>query len=235
MVKKKNLFWMNLYQAFTKTSADGEKKTNSPPVTASLRNLTVCAASTLLERFDRTMEKMNRNWLVDSMTALRNQGFNAKHFVDMVLRKGDPRPLTGQQKLTFLTFGSPALRYLLHQLHTYVLPAQHGEKPRKLLLTEDIPLSAEWWDIVKDREAAETLDINRPGVNAFDLYKIEDAETYGDVKSFECQQGEVRVSRAEIMTGFKESTHSKFKRRGLEPGYIGFSKNDGRFGKSEAW
>lgn len=125
----------------------GKKRNSFPPVTASLRKLTVCAASILLERFDRTMQKLNMDSLVHNMTALRSRGFHANDFVKMVLWKGDPTPLTGQQTLKFLTFGSPALRFILHQIHTYVLPADPNDKPRKLLITEDIPLSAQFWEM----------------------------------------------------------------------------------------
>ena len=65
----------------------------------------------------------------------------------MVLQKGDATPDTAFEKLKFLTFSSPALRFILHQVTTYVLPQSTIEKPRKLLLTEDIPLTAQFWEI----------------------------------------------------------------------------------------
>lgn len=65
---------------FTKKPAHGKKKTNFPPVIASLRKLTVCAASTLLECFDRTMDKVDRNSLVGDMTNLRNRGVQREPF-----------------------------------------------------------------------------------------------------------------------------------------------------------
>lgn len=54
---------------------------------------------------------------------------------------------TGLQKVTFLAFGSLVLRFILHQAHTYVLPRTPDEKPRKLLLCEDVPLSAQLWEM----------------------------------------------------------------------------------------
>lgn len=124
-----------------------QKKHNFPPVTGSLRKLTMCAGSTLLDRFDHTMRKVGKSALVDDMSTLRTKCFNANHMVDMVLRKGDPLPSTGLEKLRFLTFGSPILRFLLHQIHIYVLPESCQSRPRKLLLTEDIPLSAQFWEV----------------------------------------------------------------------------------------
>lgn len=89
---------------------------------------------------DRTTEKVGRYSLANDLTALRNRGFNAHHFIDMVLCRGDPQPLTSQQKLAFLTFGSPALSLILYQLHTCVLPARHHKKLREFLLTEEFVL-----------------------------------------------------------------------------------------------
>lgn len=132
---------------YAKRPQGDEKQTNFSPVTGSLRKLTVCAASTLLECFDQTMGRMDKSSLVGDMTSLRSRGFNANHFIDMVLRKGDTSPPTGIDKLKFLAFGSPALRFILYQLHIYVLPPSASEKPRKLLLTEDIPLSAQFWKL----------------------------------------------------------------------------------------
>lgn len=50
-----------------------------PPVTGALRKLTVCSASSLLERFDSTMGRIGRDALVKDMSGLRNRGFNAHH------------------------------------------------------------------------------------------------------------------------------------------------------------
>lgn len=60
---------------------------------------------------------------------------------------GDPLNNTGHQKLRFLTFGSPTLRFIYHQTHSYVLPNLFDQKPQKLLMCEDIPLSAHFWEM----------------------------------------------------------------------------------------
>lgn len=81
------------------------------------------------------------------MTNLRYRGFNVNHFVDVVRRKGDLQLTTEIEKLKFLTFSSPALRFIYYQLHTSVLPPSTEETPQKLFLTEDVPLSAQFWEI----------------------------------------------------------------------------------------
>lgn len=65
----------------------------------------------------------------------------------MVMKKGDSNPTTGLEKLRFLTFGSPVLCFILHQVNTYVLPHTGDQKASKLLLTEYIPLSAQFWEL----------------------------------------------------------------------------------------
>ncbi|MCJ1462093.1 hypothetical protein MMC07_000693 [Pseudocyphellaria aurata] len=56
-------------------------------------------------------------------------------------------PSKGVGGIRFLVFGSSALRYILHQIHAYVLPSSTSSRRRKLLLTEDIPLSAQLWEM----------------------------------------------------------------------------------------
>lgn len=51
-------------------------------VTSLLSKLTITAASLLLDRFNRTPQEVNKNALVSHMTALRNKGLNAHHFID---------------------------------------------------------------------------------------------------------------------------------------------------------
>jgi hypothetical protein len=55
---------------------------------------------------------------------------------------GDPETTTGLEKVKFLTYGSPKLRYILHQVHTYVLSQTAQDGSRKLLIIEDISLTA---------------------------------------------------------------------------------------------
>lgn len=128
------------------TSANNPS-TNFPQVTAELRKLTVTASSVLLYRFDQTLTSVNKSSLVQDMMALRNKGFNAHHFISMVKRRGDPVTDTVRDKARFMCYGSPALRFVYSQLHTYVLPSSSSQKPRKLLLCEDVPLTAQFWEI----------------------------------------------------------------------------------------
>lgn len=86
-----------------------------PPVTGPLRKLTVNSSSILLDRFDRTLEKVGNDSPMGTMSTLRIKGFNAHHLIYMIERPGDPDTFTVLQKLRFLIVGSPVLRYIYHQ------------------------------------------------------------------------------------------------------------------------
>ena len=114
-------------------------------ITGPLRWLTMVSASVLLNRFNRTLWRLRFNTLVNDMNRFWVKGLNAHHFIDIVKREGDPLTITELEKLQFLTYGSLTLTYIFYQLHTYVLPRTSTEKPRKLLVTEDIILTAWFW------------------------------------------------------------------------------------------
>jgi Helicase conserved C-terminal domain len=141
---------------WTSRESEPETKRSFPAITGPLRHLTIAASSVLLDRFDRTMRKLGKRALVEDMNVLRSKGFNAHHFIELVQRLGDTDPNTGLEKLRFLAFGSPKLRYILFQIKTYVLPHTIHEKPKKLLLTEEVPLSATFWESVCNITYVET-------------------------------------------------------------------------------
>lgn len=72
------------------------------------------------------------------------QRFDAHHFIQFVKRRGDPDTYTGSEKLRFISYGSPILRYILYQIHTYILPHNIMEKSRRLLITEELLLEGHY-------------------------------------------------------------------------------------------
>jgi hypothetical protein len=131
-------------------------KSSFPPIVAPLRYLTVASSSVLLDRFERTMRHAGRTGLVEDMSLLRDKGFNAFNIIPLVKRDGDGDITTGLECLRFLTYGSPKLRYILYKIHSYVLQNTTAGKYRKFLLTEDIPLSAHFWEMVCNLTYVET-------------------------------------------------------------------------------
>lgn len=121
---------------------------NFPNVMASLRLLIIASSSLILSRFDRTLRKMRLNTLINDMNRYRAKNIGAREMIVVAKRQGDPITNTGMEKLRFLATGSPKLRYILHTIHTYVLPSTVDQQPRKLLITEDVPLNAFFYESV---------------------------------------------------------------------------------------
>ncbi|KAL8834745.1 MAG: hypothetical protein Q9170_003622 [Blastenia crenularia] len=123
-----------------------------PPITAHARRLAIIAKSTKLARFDYVMQKLGQKTLVEQMEGYRSVGHSAEWVVDMVLKPGDPHLTTRLQKLQFLSEGSPTLRFILSQIQEMGLldsDMKHAKAkfPPKLLITEDVPLTAWYWEI----------------------------------------------------------------------------------------
>ena len=120
-----------------------------PPITAHARRLAIGAKATKLSRFDRHMQKLGYKTIVQDMEGYRTKGHTAEWVVNMVRRKADPVPHTRLQRLQFLADGSPTLRYILHQIKELCLLAGQPltKQQSKLLITEDVPLIAWYWEL----------------------------------------------------------------------------------------
>lgn len=119
-----------------------------PNTTAPLRNLMIASSSLLLSRLDRTCQSKGIDTLVHSLNQFRAQQLTANEIIPLVRRRGDPACKTGAEKLQFLSYGSPKLRYILEVIHQYCLPLVSTDQPRKILITEELPLCALFIEIV---------------------------------------------------------------------------------------
>ncbi len=108
----------------------------------SLRHLTIASCSLLLSRLDRMLRKVDRNTLIDDITLFRTKNLSAHHIVDLVRRQDDSSVRTDMKKLRFLLYEISTLRYILHQIHHYVLSHTIIEKKNKILIIEDVFLNA---------------------------------------------------------------------------------------------
>lgn len=129
--------------------ADKAGQRSFPRIVGPLRRMTLLSTSTHLDRLEVTLRKAGLSGRVMDMRGLRERGFNVFDFVELVLRDGDPEFFsTGQSYLEFLTYGSPKSRYILKEIYTYVLPRTPDGKGEKLLLVEDVPLAADFWEML---------------------------------------------------------------------------------------
>ena len=149
----------NYFQAIEEwtTSYDDTNIKSYPNVTTHLRKLTMSAASTHLDRFENTLTRAGKSGLVGDMNILRDNGFNAFDMVPLLRRPGDNNQLvTGADYILYLCQGSPKLRFILEQISSYILPKEVDGRYNKLLLTEDIPLTAFFFELVLNLTYVET-------------------------------------------------------------------------------
>ena len=92
------------------------------------------------------MRSVGYNTLVRDMQIFRAQGRTVDWIINMTAKEGDPSTETRLEKLRFLAEGSPTFRFILSQIRDYVLST--GQKPNKLIITEDTPLTAWYWEVV---------------------------------------------------------------------------------------
>ena len=107
-----------------------------------LRDLDIANAGTMLARFNLIMRQAERSTLVGEMATWRQNGFDGIQLVNFIRRPGDPVPRTRADYIKFLCDGSPILRAIFWEVFTHVLL-----KEEKLLITENVPLIAWYWEI----------------------------------------------------------------------------------------
>jgi hypothetical protein len=102
----------------------------------SLRHLTIASFSLLLNKLDRMLRKVDRNTLIDDITLFRAKDLSVYHIVDLVKRQDDSSIKTNMKKLRFLLYEVSTLRYILHQVHHYVLSHTIIEKKKRFSLSK---------------------------------------------------------------------------------------------------
>lgn len=120
-----------------------------PCVTGPLRAMTVNAVSTLLSRFNETLDytRIRGKRLDDTVATinmLRAQGFTGLQLAHATMRKGDPVIDNASSLLRHLTFGSPKMKWILKDVVDHCLKRNADGGRNKLLCSEDIPVSA-WY------------------------------------------------------------------------------------------
>jgi hypothetical protein len=111
-------------------------------VMRSLKHLTIANCSLLLFRLYRMFKSIDRNTLMNDITLFRIKELFAHHIVNLVRRENDLISKTNLKKLRFLLYDVLTLRYIMHQIHIYVLLHKEIDMRRKLLITKNISLNA---------------------------------------------------------------------------------------------
>ena len=128
------------------------------------------------------MRKIGMNTLVKDMEGYRTKAHNVDWLVEMTRREGDWDPSTRLERVQFLSEGSPTLRFILSQVKGTVLigDADPGGHPNKLIITEDTPLTAWFWEIVLNYLYIETEALHSGMTNS---ERIDLVKRFNDTKS----------------------------------------------------
>jgi ERCC4-related helicase len=113
------------------------------------RKLTIATASTKLSRLEHVLNKFELGTLMQN---IETQNFRSCHhdvdwMINITKRPSDGAIKNREDRLRYLCEGSPKLRYLLQQLRD-IVDKKQNDKPHKILLTEDVPTVAWFWELV---------------------------------------------------------------------------------------
>jgi hypothetical protein len=85
---------------------------------------------------------MKRNTLIDDINLFRAKDLSAHDMINPIEKQSDFYVNIELKKLRFLFYNSSKLRYIIHQIHIYVLSHTLIDKTRKLLITKTVSLKA---------------------------------------------------------------------------------------------
>lgn len=140
---------VSVLAASKSTGPDTYKERKSfPATTGALRRLAITSKSTKLARLDIRMRALGYNTLVKNMEGYRSKGHSADWFIQMTYADGDLPIETRLEKLQYLAEGSPTLRYILSHVRDHLLQEKNdNRRPDKLLVAEDTPIVAWFWEL----------------------------------------------------------------------------------------
>jgi hypothetical protein len=109
-----------------------------------MRELLIISASTNAALFDLWCRQVGKSTLVDNLQGYRDRDFTGFDMVDFLCNATNvAEPTTALGYLEWMVDGSPTLRAMFR----YVQQHHLGDNPDgKLLITEDVPMTALFWD-----------------------------------------------------------------------------------------
>lgn len=109
-----------------------------------LRDLMICNFSVILGRLNAALKARGKDTYVKSIASWRDIKLSAVDIIHATWRDGDLPIGTRVEQLSYLTYGSPALKFTMHLVHKVTLKDSTASGHRKLLLGEALPISA-WY------------------------------------------------------------------------------------------
>lgn len=109
-----------------------------------MRELIIITGSTQAARFNLICGNLDTDTLVKTLDEHRLHGWTAFDVVKFMCRASNTQPpKTAIGYARYMVHGSPMLRGLVYEILKHI----KDKEPGKLLITEDIPLLAWWWDL----------------------------------------------------------------------------------------
>lgn len=139
---------MKIIKSYKKISTKNKKSDIFPHVMTSFRHLIIVSFFLILRRFDRALQRVDFSTLMNDLRTYKFKNLSAKEILIMIRRTEDLDINTKLKKLKFLFYDLFKLRYILNQIHTYVLPQTSAQKPKKLLITKDVFLIIFFYETV---------------------------------------------------------------------------------------
>ena len=140
-----------------------------------LRFFIIVSCSFFFSRFDRMLKKIGRNTLIENINLFRNKNISAHHIINFVKRSENLFTNNDMTKFQMLIYESSTFRYILNQIHTYVLFHDSKIKFRKLFITENIFFNAFFW-----KSACKLLYVDAETLHA----ELNDVERVNLIKKF---------------------------------------------------
>lgn len=109
-----------------------------------MRELVINTGSTRAAIFNQICNNLEKNTLVQTLERYRQGGWTAVQLVKfMCCSTNQPAPKTAFGYLEYMAHGSPMLRGLCWEICHHMKESRQG----KILVTEDSPLLAWWWEL----------------------------------------------------------------------------------------
>jgi hypothetical protein len=113
-----------------------------------LRQFIIASSSLIFNRFDRTLKQIEFITLIKNLNMYKFKNLSVEKIIIMIKKANDFQIITNFEKIKFLTHESLKFRYILHQIHTYVLSQTNEDRSRKLLIIENISLTTFFYQSV---------------------------------------------------------------------------------------
>lgn len=129
-------------------AAPDEQAEKHPNLTQLYRKWQIAASSMDVYKLELLFSQNDFGPDKKPVTAMRQAKKSLIDLADFLLEGDDPTPTTALGYLKLAIKSSPVLRYILHDLKEHVFSQRVGTKIKKVLITENVPMLAYYYELV---------------------------------------------------------------------------------------